>query len=86
MLGTGLAFVIYYELISTVGPARSSLVAYVAPAFAVVYGVALLDEGFGVATAAGLVLIVAGSWLAAERKLPTRRQLAAGGVQVPTAR
>ena len=86
VLGTGLAFVIYYELISTVGPARSSLVAYVAPAFAVVYGVALLDEGFGVATAAGLVLIVAGSWLAAEGKLPTRRQLAAGGVQVPTAR
>ena len=60
--------------------------AYLAPGFAVIYGVTLLDESFTLGTAAGLALIVGGSWLAAEGKLPTRRQLAAGGVQVPTAR
>jgi drug/metabolite transporter (DMT)-like permease len=38
----------------------------VAPAFAVVYGVTLLDESFTLGTAAGLVLIVAGSWIAVE--------------------
>jgi drug/metabolite transporter (DMT)-like permease len=63
--GTGIAFVIYYTLNHSVGPTRTSLVAYIAPVFAVVYGVTLLDEAFGVATAVGIVLIVGGSWLAA---------------------
>jgi drug/metabolite transporter (DMT)-like permease len=91
VVGTGIAFVIYYELIGTVGPAKASLVAYVAPGFAVMYGVLLLGEKFTLATAAGLVLIIVGSWLAAEGRLPRfglsgRRELAAGGVDVPTAR
>jgi drug/metabolite transporter (DMT)-like permease len=68
--GTGIAFVIYYTLNREIGPTRTSLVAYVAPVFAVVYGVTLLDESFGVATAVGIVLIVGGSWLAA--KSPAR--------------
>ncbi|HEX6714061.1 MAG TPA: DMT family transporter, partial [Thermoleophilaceae bacterium] len=68
--GTGIAFVIYYTLNREIGPTRTSLVAYVAPVFALVYGVTLLDENFGVATALGIVLIVGGSWLAA--KSPAR--------------
>jgi drug/metabolite transporter (DMT)-like permease len=74
VLGTGLAFVIFYWLIATEGPARATLVAYVAPGFAVLYGVALLGESFGVSTAIGLVLIVGGSWMAAEGRLPWRRR------------
>lgn len=73
LLGTGLAFVLFYSLIAGLGPAKASLVAYVAPGFAVLYGVLLLDEDFTVATLAGLVLIVAGSWLAAEGRVPRRR-------------
>jgi drug/metabolite transporter (DMT)-like permease len=73
VLGTGVAFVIFYTLIGTVGPAKASLVAYVAPGFAVIYGVTLLDERFTGATLAGLALILAGSWLAAEGRLPRRR-------------
>jgi drug/metabolite transporter (DMT)-like permease len=68
--GTGIAFVIYYTLNREIGPTRTSLVAYVAPVFAVVYGVTLLDESFGFATAVGIVLILGGSWLAA--KAPAR--------------
>ena len=64
--GTGIAFVIFYTLIAEVGPTRSSLVAYVAPGFSVIYGVLLLDESFTAATFAGLLLILGGSWLAAE--------------------
>ena len=45
---------------------------YIAPGFSVLYGVTLYDERFTVATAAGLLLIVAGSWLAAEGRLPWR--------------
>lgn len=68
--GTGLAFVIFYTLIADVGPARASIVAYIAPGFSVVYGAAILDESIGVGTVAGLVLILAGSYLAAEGRLP----------------
>jgi drug/metabolite transporter (DMT)-like permease len=75
VLGTGLAFVFFYSLVASEGPAKASLVAYVAPAFSVVYGVTLLDERFTVATAAGLVLIVSGSWIAAEARLPWRRRM-----------
>lgn len=72
LLGTGLAFVIFYSLIAAVGPARTLLVTYIAPGFAVIYGVLLLDEQVTVATLTGLALIIAGSWLAAEgRPRPT---------------
>jgi drug/metabolite transporter (DMT)-like permease len=70
VFGTGISFVLFYSLIATVGPAKASLVAYIAPGFAVVYGVVLLDESFTLATASGLLLIVSGSWLAAEGRLP----------------
>ena len=60
-----------------VGPARTWVLTYLAPGFAVVYGATLLDETITVATLAGLALILAGSWLAAEGRLPTRRRVAA---------
>jgi drug/metabolite transporter (DMT)-like permease len=75
VLGTGLAFVFFYSLVASEGPAKASLVAYVAPCFSVVYGVTLLDERFTIATAAGLVLIVGGSWIAAEGRLPWGRRV-----------
>jgi drug/metabolite transporter (DMT)-like permease len=63
--GTGIAFYCFYTLIGEHGPAKASLVAYLAPAFAVVYGVTLLDEPLTVGTIVGLGLILGGSWLAA---------------------
>ena len=68
--GTGIAFLLFYWMIADVGPARASIVAYIAPGFAVVYGVSLRGEAFGAGTGAGLALILAGSWLAAEGRLP----------------
>ncbi|MCW3013778.1 MAG: family transporter [Solirubrobacterales bacterium] len=73
-LGTGLAFLIFYTLIAELGPARASLVAYIAPGFAVVYGAALLDERITVATIGGLALILAGSWMGAEGRAPWQRK------------
>lgn len=77
--GTGLAFLLFYTLNADLGPSRASVVAYVAPVFSVLYGVALLDERFTVATAIGLVLILAGSWIAATGRLPTRVSAPAAG-------
>ena len=53
--------------IEEIGPARASVVAYVAPLFSVVYGVVLLDELFTPWTLVGMALILGGSWLAARR-------------------
>lgn len=70
VIGTGVAFVILYFLIDRVGPARAWIVTYVAPVFAVSYGAALLGEAITAVTIAGMALILAGSWLAAEGRLP----------------
>ena len=69
--GTGIAFAIFYTLIAAIGPARATLVAYIAPGFAVLYGVTLQGEDLTVTTAAGLVLIVGGSWLAGRGRRPS---------------
>jgi drug/metabolite transporter (DMT)-like permease len=68
--GTGIAFLFFYTLIAEVGPAKASIVAYLAPPFSVVYGVTLLGEPLTAAAVGGLVLILAGSWLGAEGRLP----------------
>jgi drug/metabolite transporter (DMT)-like permease len=81
--GTGIAFVLFYTLVASDGPRTTSLVAYVAPGFSVIYGVVLLDESFGFATAAGLVLIVGGSWLATGSG--ARRELPASSIDVAPA-
>lgn len=68
---TALAFVLFFALISELGPVRATVITYVNPAVAVVLGVVLLDEGFGAATAIGFALILAGSLLATR---PRRRE------------
>jgi drug/metabolite transporter (DMT)-like permease len=74
VVGTGIAFAIFYDLMSIVGPARTFLVTYLAPGFAIVYGAILLDEQVTAATIAGLVLILAGSWLGGGGRLAPRRR------------
>jgi drug/metabolite transporter (DMT)-like permease len=85
VVGTGIAFAIFYELIAHIGPARSLLVAYIAPAFAIFYGAVFLDESITVQTIVGVVLIVGGSWVAAEgRALGRPRRVAAPAAEAPT--
>jgi drug/metabolite transporter (DMT)-like permease len=67
VVGTGLAFALYYRIMQTIGPARTSVVAYLIPAVAVLYGAVLLDEPVGGGIAIGLALILAGSYLTARR-------------------
>jgi drug/metabolite transporter (DMT)-like permease len=74
LLGTGVAFAIFYRLISEVGAAKSSVVAYLAPGFALFYGAALLSEPVTLGALGGLVLILAGSWTAAEGRPPWHRR------------
>jgi drug/metabolite transporter (DMT)-like permease len=72
VFGTGVAFLLFYTLIATVGAAKASVVAYLAPGFALFYGALFLDEPVTVGGAGGLALILAGCWLAAEGRPPWR--------------
>ena len=65
VFGTAFAFVLFYRLMGEIGVGRASLVAYLIPGFALAYGATLLDEEITGAVIAGLVLVVAGTVLAA---------------------
>lgn len=61
---TALALILFVYVISNAGASRAAVVTYVNPAVALLLGVFVLDEHFGVGPAMGLVLILLGSWLA----------------------
>ncbi len=65
---TALAFVVFFALITAIGPARATVITYVNPAVAVLLGVLLLNEQFTLGIAVGFPLILIGSVLAARRE------------------
>jgi drug/metabolite transporter (DMT)-like permease len=81
ILCTALAFVIFGALIAEIGPGRALVITYVNPVVAVALGVIVLDERPGPGSVAGLLLILAGSWLSTDGRLPpflTRRRRPSG--------
>jgi drug/metabolite transporter (DMT)-like permease len=86
VLCTAIAFVVFFQLIEEVGPARATVITYVNPAVAVALGVAVLGEPLSPAILGAFVLILAGSVLATRSGQPARetarkaaRQPAPGG-------
>jgi drug/metabolite transporter (DMT)-like permease len=59
VLGTGLAFIMFYYLLHEIGPTRTSLVTYLFPLGGVLLGVLLLDEHLSWQLVVGSVLILA---------------------------
>ena len=55
-----------------IGPGRALVITYVNPVVAVTLGVIVLDERPGAGAVAGLLLILAGSWLSTDGRLPPR--------------
>ena len=73
LLGTAFAQLVLYRLLALHGSARLSLVTYLMPGFALVYGAVILDEKLTFSTLGGLVLILAGVALASGAvRLPQR--------------
>lgn len=70
LLCTAAAFVLFGMLIAEVGPSKASVVTYVNPVIAVALGVAILGERPGAGAVAGLLLILAGSWLSTDGRIP----------------
>jgi drug/metabolite transporter (DMT)-like permease len=60
IVGTGLAYVLYYALLAGAGASRSILITYLVPALALVYGAVFLDEPVTTAALAGLALVLGG--------------------------
>ncbi len=67
LICTALAFLVFFELILEVGPARATVITYINPLVAVLLGVVVLSEPFTLGIAAGLPLILVGSVLATRR-------------------
>jgi drug/metabolite transporter (DMT)-like permease len=70
---TAVALAVMFALIAEAGPSRASIVTYINPIIAVALGVTFLGEGLGPGAIAGLLLILAGSWLATGGRPPGRR-------------
>jgi drug/metabolite transporter (DMT)-like permease len=67
---TAAAFVVFTTLIREAGTSRATVITYVNPVIAVALGVTLLGERPGAGAVAGLLLILAGSWLSTGGSLP----------------
>lgn len=74
VLGVGCTaggYLAFYALIVRVGSGRAAVITYLAPAIAVLGGVLVLGEPLTAGIVAGLLLVLAGSWLAAGGRPPT---------------
>jgi drug/metabolite transporter (DMT)-like permease len=79
LLCTATALVLLAVLVREAGTSRAMVITYINPVIAVALGVALLNERPGAGAVAGLLLILAGSYLSTGGKLPPigrRRALA----------
>ncbi|MFL5870868.1 MAG: DMT family transporter [Solirubrobacterales bacterium] len=68
---TAAALVLFGALVAEVGAGRALVITYVAPVVAVALGVAVLGERPGAGAIAGLLLIIAGSWLSTGGRPPS---------------
>src|SRR5439155_6395011 len=81
LLGTALAQLILFRMLRLYGAARTSLVTYLMPGFALFYGALILDEPVTASAIGGLVLILVGVALGSGvLRLSRRRQEAVGTV------
>ncbi len=69
LLCTALAYVLYFRLISSVGPTKTGTVTYVVPLFGIAWGTLFLGEPVTGGMFAGLALILASMLLVNEVKL-----------------
>jgi drug/metabolite transporter (DMT)-like permease len=61
---TALAMYLLFELVTEVGPSRTTVITYINPAVAVLLGYLVLSEPITTGMLVGFPLILIGSWLA----------------------
>jgi drug/metabolite transporter (DMT)-like permease len=70
LLCSALAFLLFFRLIAEIGPGRATVITYINPVVALALGVVVLDESVTTGVVVGLLLILAGSWLSTDGRLP----------------
>lgn len=70
LICTALALPTFFALIAEVGASRGTIITYINPAVSVLLGVTILGEQLTIATIAGFLLIIAGSWLSTTGSIP----------------
>lgn len=70
LICTALALPTFFALIAEVGASRGTVITYVNPAISVLLGVTLLNEQLTIATIAGFLLIIGGSYLSTTGTIP----------------
>lgn len=84
LLGTGLAFLVYFNLIESVGATNASMVTYLAPIVGLASGAVFRGERFGANVFVGAIALVFGVWLAQRQPpLATACPSRDGARQVP---
>ncbi|NOX60866.1 MAG: DMT family transporter [Chloroflexi bacterium] len=63
MLGTGLAYLLFFRLLRDIGATPTTMVTYVIPLFAVIFGAVLLNERLHWTQLVAMALIFMGIWL-----------------------
>lgn len=81
---TGIAYVMYFDLISKIGASRSMTVGYLVPLFGIFWGVVVLDEVLSLLSVLGGSLILLGVMMATNAWAVFRRILAAKKSASPT--
>ena len=67
---SALGFLVFFRLIAEIGPGRATVITYINPVVALALGVVVLDESVTTGVVVGLLLILAGSWLSTDGRLP----------------
>jgi drug/metabolite transporter (DMT)-like permease len=70
--GSGIAYLLYYYTMNTLGAVRATGVTFVVPITAVFWGVVLLHESLSLTIVVGMVIILAGIVLTNLRRAPRR--------------
>jgi drug/metabolite transporter (DMT)-like permease len=84
LVGTALAYVLFFTLIASAGAAYSSLVTFLVPPAALAYGALFLGESFGAAAFGALALILGGVALGTGTVHPSRLRRRPGNRAEPS--
>lgn len=84
VLCTGVAFIIYFHLLSTLGVARTVVVTYLVPVFALLWGALFLGEVASPKMLAGAALILTGIALTTRKAKPAVHQDSSMPAQQPS--
>lgn len=77
MFGSGVAYLLYYFMVKDGSPEFASLVTYLVPVTAIIWGAIVLKETIHFSLLVGLVVILVGVYLTSNRQTHKNKQIAA---------